>query len=102
MTRMAGVALSEQAAPFMAALADPSASRDQQELAAIQLSELMNLIKKMPPESPEEKALRMRELLLHSPGSDPRDYRIEPGLWRSELLPLGVSIDQAVKSGVWQ
>ncbi len=33
--------------------------------------------------------------------SDPRDYQIEPGLWRSQLLPLGVTIDQAVKDGVW-
>lgn len=36
------------------------------------------------------------------PGSDPRDYRIEPGLWASQLLPLGVSIDQAIQDGVWK
>ena len=35
------------------------------------------------------------------PGSDPRDYRVEPGLWASQLLPLGVSIDQAIQDGVW-
>ena len=35
------------------------------------------------------------------PGSDPRDYKTEPGLWRSQLLPLGVTIDQAIKDGVW-
>ena len=34
-------------------------------------------------------------------GSDPRDYKTEPGLWRSQLLPLGVTIDQAIKDGVW-
>jgi hypothetical protein len=102
MTRMAGAALSEQAAPFMAVLADPRASQDEQALAAIQLSELMNLAKTMPPEPPMERALRMRELLLHPlPGSDPRDYQAEPGLWRSELLPLRVSIDQAIRDGVW-
>jgi len=34
-------------------------------------------------------------------GSDPRDYKTEPGLWRSQLLPLGMTIDQAIKDGVW-
>lgn len=32
---------------------------------------------------------------------DPRDYQVEPGLWRSEILPLGVSIDQAIDEGLW-
>jgi hypothetical protein len=34
---------------------------------------------------------------------DPRDFLIEPdvGLWASQLLPLGVSIDQAIKEGMW-
>lgn len=32
---------------------------------------------------------------------DPRDYQVEPGLWRSEILPLGVSIDQAIHEGLW-
>jgi hypothetical protein len=32
---------------------------------------------------------------------DPRDYKTEPGLWRSDLLPQGISIDQAIKDGVW-
>jgi hypothetical protein len=26
---------------------------------------------------------------------------MEPNLWASQLLPLGVSIDQAIKDGVW-
>lgn len=34
-------------------------------------------------------------------GRDPRDYRTEPYLWRSDLLPLGISIDQAILDGVW-
>ena len=34
---------------------------------------------------------------------DPRDSLIEPdvGVWASQLLPLGVSIDQAIKDGMW-
>jgi hypothetical protein len=34
---------------------------------------------------------------------DPRDFIIEPdvGLWASQLLPLGVSIDQAIKEDMW-
>jgi len=32
---------------------------------------------------------------------DSRDYKVEDGLWRSDLLPQGVSIDQAIKDGVW-
>jgi hypothetical protein len=34
---------------------------------------------------------------------DPRDFIIEPdvGVWASQLLPLGVSIDQAIKEGMW-
>jgi hypothetical protein len=34
---------------------------------------------------------------------DPRDFLIEPdvGVWASQLLPLGVSIDQAIKEGMW-
>lgn len=39
--------------------------------------------------------------MLQPPGSDPRDYRVEPGLWRSQILPMGVSIDQAIRDGVW-
>lgn len=34
-----------------------------------------------------------------APGVDPRDYLTEPGLWASQLLPLGVSIDQAIQDG---
>jgi hypothetical protein len=37
-----------------------------------------------------------------SPSKDPRDYFIfEDGLWRSQLLPLGITIDQAIKDGTW-
>lgn len=36
------------------------------------------------------------------PGTDPRDYKVEPGLWRSQLLPYSVTIDQAIKDGVWR
>jgi hypothetical protein len=32
---------------------------------------------------------------------DPRDFLIEPNLWASQILPLGVSIDQAIKDGTW-
>jgi len=36
------------------------------------------------------------------PRNDPRDYFIaQDGLWRSELLPQGVTIDQAIKDGIW-
>ena len=50
----------------------------------------------------EQKEIRSRIIeLLVEPGSDPRDYRIEPGLWRSQILPMGITIDQAVKDGIW-
>lgn len=39
--------------------------------------------------------------LLRRPGFDPRDYKVESGLWRSEILPSGVSIDQAIRDGIW-
>ena len=32
---------------------------------------------------------------------DLRDYLVEPSLWRSDVLPLGVSIDQAIQDGTW-
>ena len=32
---------------------------------------------------------------------DPRDILMEPNLWASQLLPLGVTIDQAIKDGTW-
>lgn len=40
----------------------------------------------------------------YMPGTDPRDFLLEPeyNFWASETLPLGVSIDQAIKDGVWQ
>lgn len=34
-------------------------------------------------------------------GTDPRDYRVESDLWRSDILPLGVTIDQAIRDGTW-
>jgi len=101
MTRMAGVALSEQAAPFMAALAGPHGTEEERISAAIGLSELMNRISKLPPESPQMQALRAWDNLTHPAGSDPRDYLVESGLWKSEMLPLGVSIDEAIQDGVW-
>ena len=37
-----------------------------------------------------------------SPARDPRDYFIpQDGIWRSQLLPQGVTIDQAIKDGTW-
>ena len=38
------------------------------------------------------------------PGSDPRDFLLEPkyNFWASQTLPMGVSIDQAIKDGLWQ
>ena len=36
-----------------------------------------------------------------APTADVRDYRTEPGLWRSQLLPMGITIDQAVQAGIW-
>ena len=37
-----------------------------------------------------------------SPGRDPRDYFIaQDGVWRSQLLPQGVTIDQAIEDGIW-
>ena len=38
---------------------------------------------------------------VRGPGEDPRDYRYSDGTWRSETLPHGVSIDQAIKDGAW-
>jgi len=37
-----------------------------------------------------------------TPGSDPRDFLLEPGFWASQVLPKGVSIDDAIKDGFWQ
>lgn len=37
-----------------------------------------------------------------SPARDPRDYFIpQDRVWRSQLLPQGVTIDQAIKDGTW-
>jgi hypothetical protein len=37
----------------------------------------------------------------YEPGSDPRDFLLEPNFWASQTLPLGVSIDQAIQDGFW-
>jgi len=34
------------------------------------------------------------------PGADPRDYLLEPNFWASQTLPVGVSVDQAIRDGV--
>jgi hypothetical protein len=36
------------------------------------------------------------------PGNDPRDFLLEENFWASQALPQGVSIDQAIKDGLWQ
>ena len=52
--------------------------------------------------SNDERAIAQAiQAMQYEPGSDPRDYRVEPGLWASQLLPQGVSIDQAISDGVW-
>jgi hypothetical protein len=82
MTRMAGQNLGLLVAPYMEVLASQHSTVGQQEAAAIGMAELMNR-------------------LGAGPGMDPRDYRTDDGLWRSELLPLNVSIDQAIQDGIW-
>jgi hypothetical protein len=34
------------------------------------------------------------------PGVDPRDYRLEPHFWASQALPLGMTIEDAVRAGL--
>jgi hypothetical protein len=36
------------------------------------------------------------------PGSDPRDFLLEPNFWASQVLPKGTFIDQAIKDGLWK
>ena len=36
------------------------------------------------------------------PGNDPRDFLLEENFWASQVLPQGVSIDEAIKDGLWQ
>lgn len=44
----------------------------------------------------------------NSTGGDPRDYPLEynavgnPLFWASQALPLGVTIDEAIKQGIWR
>ena len=43
-----------------------------------------------------------RYMQQQNPGSDPRDFLLEPNFWASQVLPMGVSIDQAIKDGLWK
>jgi hypothetical protein len=43
-----------------------------------------------------------RYMKTSGPGSDPRDFLLEENFWASQTLPQGVSIDQAIKDGLWQ
>jgi hypothetical protein len=43
-----------------------------------------------------------RYMQKQDPGSDPRDFLLEPNFWASQALPRGVSIDQAIKDGLWE
>ncbi len=43
-----------------------------------------------------------RYMQTQRPGIDPRDFLLEENFWASQALPLGVSIDQAIKDGTWQ
>lgn len=43
-----------------------------------------------------------RYMNTYGPGSDPRDFLLEENFWASQALPKGVSIDQAIKDGLWQ
>ena len=33
--------------------------------------------------------------------TDSRDFLVEPWLWASQLLPEGVTIDEAIETGMW-
>ena len=33
---------------------------------------------------------------------DPRDFQYQDGIWASDILPYGVTIDQAVRDGTWR
>jgi hypothetical protein len=43
-----------------------------------------------------------RYMNTSGPGNDPRDFLLEENFWASQVLPQGVSIDQAIKNGLWQ
>lgn len=59
--------------------------RDQQQVRTQQASRLHRLMASGAKELPR----------------DPRDYRTDDGLMRSELLPLGMTIDAATRKGLW-
>lgn len=51
---------------------------------------------------PPELVQRSRMLaILEPPGSHPRDYRLGDDLWASQTLPPGISVDEAIRSGLW-
>lgn len=52
-------------------------------------------------EASQRETARTLAEVLDGLGSDPRDYKMPDGLWRSQLLPKGISIDQAIQDGVW-
>lgn len=52
----------------------------------------------LPQLSREEAIQLIRE--LRSP-RDPRDFQYPDGIWASDILPYGVTIDQAVRDGTW-
>jgi hypothetical protein len=43
-----------------------------------------------------------RYMSKSGPGNDPRDFLLEENFWASQVLPQGVSIDQAIENGLWQ
>jgi hypothetical protein len=79
---MAGQNLVSLVAPYMEVFQNRSSAPSQQQAAAVGLMDLM-------------------ERLGVGPVMDPRDYRTDDGLWRSELLPWDVTIDQAIQDGIW-
>jgi hypothetical protein len=89
MTRMAG---DNQVAAALtqvgAVLISPASTTDELAQALINQAEII-----------QDKLIK--EGAIPSSGRDLRDYRIEPGLWRSEILPLGMGIDEAIQAGIW-
>jgi len=83
MTRMAGQNLGLLAAPYMEVFRSQHSTPSQMQAAAVGIVNLM-------------------QRLGVGPGMDPRDYRTDDGLWRSELLPWDVSIDRAIQAGIWR
>jgi len=68
--------------------------------AMIEISEIQNAIGAINAEN--------KRNYSNPPGSDPRDYPLEfdapgnPIFWASQALPLGVTIDEAIKQGYWR